>query len=93
MDVPGYVWLLTVIGIVAMLALDFVFHVRKAHSPTLKEAAVWSSIYVGIAIFLLVEGTLIWSLVRYRSRRRWPGPTPAAFTFRDPFPEPAGASR
>jgi hypothetical protein len=21
------------------------------------------------------------------------GPTPAAFTFRDPFPEPAGASR
>jgi hypothetical protein len=24
MDVPGYVWLLTVIGIVAMLAFDFI---------------------------------------------------------------------
>jgi tellurite resistance protein TerC len=40
-----------VVGIiVAMLAFDFVFHVRKAHSPTLKEAAIWSSLYVGIAI-------------------------------------------
>jgi tellurite resistance protein TerC len=58
MDVPGYVWLLTVIGIVAMLAFDFVFHVRKAHSPTLKEAAVWSSVYVGIAILFGV-GVLI----------------------------------
>src|SRR5215203_7099420 len=58
MDVPGYVWLLTVIGIVAMLAFDFVFHVRKAHSPTLKEAAVWSSLYVGIAILFGV-GVLI----------------------------------
>ena len=31
MDVPGYVWLLTVIGIVGMLLFDFFFHVRKAH--------------------------------------------------------------
>src|SRR5215208_5045527 len=27
------------------------------------------TLYIGIAIFLLVEGTLIWSLVRYRARR------------------------
>ena len=27
------------------------------------------ALYVGIAIFLLVEGTLIWSLVKYRARR------------------------
>ena len=59
MDVPGYVWLLTVIGIVAMLAFDFVFHVRKAHSPTLKEAAVWSSAYVGLAILF---GLGVWIL-------------------------------
>ena len=59
MDVPGYVWLLTVIGIVAMLLFDFVFHVRKAHSPTLKEAAVWSAVYVGIAILF---GLGVWIL-------------------------------
>jgi tellurite resistance protein TerC len=50
MDVPGYVWLLTVLGVVGLLLFDYIFHVRKAHTPTLKEAAVWSSIYVGIAI-------------------------------------------
>jgi tellurite resistance protein TerC len=50
LDVPGYVWTLTIVGIIGLLAFDFVFHVRKAHEPTLKEAAIWSSIYVGIAI-------------------------------------------
>lgn len=50
MDVPAYVWTLTIVGIVGLLAFDFFFHVRKAHTPTLKEAAVWSSIYVGIAL-------------------------------------------
>ncbi|MEA9984776.1 MULTISPECIES: TerC family protein [Subtercola] len=50
MEIPGYVWLLTVVGILALLAFDFFVHVRKAHEPTLKEAAKWSAIYVGIAI-------------------------------------------
>jgi cytochrome c oxidase subunit 2 len=30
------------------------------------------TLYVGIVIFLIVEGTLIWSLVRYRGRRAAP---------------------
>jgi tellurite resistance protein TerC len=50
MEVPSYVWTLTIIGIVGLLLFDFFFHVRKAHTPTLKEAAIWSSIYVGLAI-------------------------------------------
>jgi tellurite resistance protein TerC len=50
MDIPGYVWLLTILGILALLTFDFFFHVRKAHEPTLPEAAKWSAIYVGIAI-------------------------------------------
>lgn len=48
--VPTWVWALTVVAIVGLLVFDFVFHVRKAHVPTLKEAAIWSSLYVGIAI-------------------------------------------
>ena len=50
MDVPFLVWVLTIAGIVALLVFDFIFHVRRAHIPTLKEAAAWSSVYVGIAL-------------------------------------------
>lgn len=50
MEVPTIVWIFTIVGIVGLLLFDFFFHVRKAHTPSLKEAAVWSSIYVGIAV-------------------------------------------
>lgn len=53
----GYVWALTILVILALLAFDFIFHVRKAHEPTLREATVWSIIYVGIA---LVFGAGLW---------------------------------
>jgi tellurite resistance protein TerC len=57
MEVPSYVWTLTIIGIVGLLLFDFFFHVRKAHTPTLKESAIWSSIYVGLAILF---GVGVW---------------------------------
>ena len=50
MQVPLYVWILTVTGILGLLAFDFLFHVRKAHSPKLRESAIWSAIYVGLAL-------------------------------------------
>jgi len=50
MDVTTWVWALTVVGIALMLAFDFFFHVRTAHVPTLREAAIWSSAYVGVAL-------------------------------------------
>src|SRR4051812_46966979 len=58
MEVAQWVWGLTVVGIVGLLAFDFVFHVRKPHVPTLKEAAVWSAVYVGIALLFGV-GVLV----------------------------------
>src|SRR3712207_224945 len=33
-----------------MLLFDFVGHVRTPHAPTLRESAVWSAVYVGIAV-------------------------------------------
>ncbi len=50
MLVPPYVWVLTILAIVGLLAYDFFFHVRKPHEPTLGEAARWSALYVGIAV-------------------------------------------
>ncbi|GAA3668646.1 TerC/Alx family metal homeostasis membrane protein [Arthrobacter ginkgonis] len=57
MTVPGWVWLVTVVVILGLLAFDYFFHIRKAHVPTLPEAAKWSAIYVGFAI---VFGILVW---------------------------------
>ncbi|MDO5697521.1 MAG: TerC family protein [Dermatophilus congolensis] len=50
MTTPGWVWGATIALILALLVYDYVFHVRKAHIPTLREAAMWSALYVGIAI-------------------------------------------
>ncbi|TWD79569.1 tellurite resistance protein TerC [Kribbella amoyensis] len=58
MDVSPLVWTLTVLGILGLLAFDYFFHVRRAHVPTLREAAIWSSLYVGIALLFGV-GTLV----------------------------------
>ncbi|MCB5281420.1 MULTISPECIES: TerC family protein [Micrococcaceae] len=58
MQVPAIVWIFTIIGIVGLLAFDFFFHVRKAHTPTLRESAIWSSIYVSIALLFGV-GVLV----------------------------------
>jgi tellurite resistance protein TerC len=50
MQVSGLIWAITVVGILGLVLFDFYFHVRRAHIPTLKEAAAWSGIYVGLAI-------------------------------------------
>jgi tellurite resistance protein TerC len=47
---PPLAWELTVALVVAMLLFDYFFHIRKAHVPTLSEAARWSAAYVGIAL-------------------------------------------
>ncbi|GAA3350605.1 TerC/Alx family metal homeostasis membrane protein [Amorphoplanes nipponensis] len=50
MQVSGLVWALTLVGIAGLVVFDFYFHVRRAHIPTLREAAAWSAVYVGLAI-------------------------------------------
>ncbi|MGQ3383919.1 TerC family protein [Glutamicibacter sp. TV12E] len=56
MEVSPLIWAITVAVILALLAFDYFFHIRKAHVPSLREAAIWSSIYVGIA---LIFGVLV----------------------------------
>ena len=69
MEVSPLVWGLTIAFIVGLLVFDFYFHVRKAHVPTLREAAIWSALYVGIAI-LFGFGVLLFG-----------GPTPGGEYF------------
>jgi tellurite resistance protein TerC len=58
MEVSPPVWGLTLVAILALLAFDFVFHVRQAHVPALREAAIWSGVYVGLALLFGV-GVLV----------------------------------
>ena len=51
MEITSLQWGITIALILGLLAYDFVFHVRKAHEPTIREAAIWSAVYVGIALF------------------------------------------
>jgi len=48
--VPTWIWLATVAAIAALFVFDFLTHVRKPHEPTFKEAALWSTFYVAIAL-------------------------------------------
>ena len=50
MDVPLWVWAVTVAAVLGMLALDLVGHVRTPHAPGLRESALWSAGYVGVAV-------------------------------------------
>ncbi|MEO8816389.1 MAG: TerC family protein [Mycobacterium sp.] len=57
MNIPVTVWALTIALIVGLVLFDLAFHARKAHLPTLREAAVWSAAYVGIAVAF---GVTVW---------------------------------
>lgn len=57
MGVPVWVWAATIAFIVALLVYDLLFHVRKAHVPTLRESSLWSALYIGIA---LLFGVTVW---------------------------------
>ena len=61
MDVPLLVWILTAAAVLGLLVFDFYAHVRTPHEPTFRESAIWSAVYVGIAVLfgigvLLVAG-------------------------------------
>ncbi|KAA0972226.1 TerC/Alx family metal homeostasis membrane protein [Aureimonas fodinaquatilis] len=48
--VPTWVWLATIGGIAALFVFDFFTHVRKPHEPTFREAALWSTFYIALAL-------------------------------------------
>ncbi len=58
MGASGPVWSVIVAVIAGLVLFDYLFSVRRAHPPTLREAAVWSTIYLGIAIMF---GVGVWA--------------------------------
>ncbi|KZS75784.1 hypothetical protein A4G26_05200 [Mycobacterium kansasii] len=50
MGVSVVVWVLTIVMITALMLVDYVFHVRHTHGPTLRESALWSAMFIGFAV-------------------------------------------
>lgn len=61
MGVSGPVWVITVVLIAGLMLFDYAFQVRKTHVPTLREAAVWSTAYIGIAVLFGIGVALLGS--------------------------------
>ncbi|MFR9806982.1 TerC family protein [Pseudonocardia sp. RS010] len=50
MDIPVWVWLVTVGVTIVFFVVEFLAHVRTPHEPTIRESALWSAFYVGLAL-------------------------------------------
>lgn len=50
MDVSMSIWALTVLGLCALIAVDFFIGGRKPHEVSLKEAGIWSLVWVVLAV-------------------------------------------
>jgi tellurite resistance protein TerC len=49
-ETSALLWAVTLIGILGLIALDFVFVSRKPHEVGFREALIWSVFYIGIAV-------------------------------------------
>jgi tellurite resistance protein TerC len=57
MSVSTQVWVITCVVILGLFVFDFYAHVRVPHDPIFRESAIWSTVYVTLAVLF---GFLIW---------------------------------
>ncbi|MGW4053004.1 TerC family protein [Streptomyces sp. NPDC004779] len=58
MDVSMTIWVLTILGLCALIAVDF-FIGRKPHDVSVKEAGIWTVVWIVLAVLFGV-GVTIW---------------------------------
>ena len=57
MNVTFWVWIITLVALVALLAVDLFIVGRRPHEPSMREAGTWVGFYVALA---LVFGVGVW---------------------------------
>ena len=57
MGITLQIWIITCAVILWLFVFDFFAHVRVPHEPTFRESAMWSTVYIAIAV---VFGLVIW---------------------------------
>ena len=60
MQVSLWIWLATIVLVIALLALSFFTHIRNAHEPSMKEAGAWTAFFVSLSILFGIGLTLAW---------------------------------
>jgi tellurite resistance protein TerC len=50
MNVPAWLWVVTVVGLTAIICLDFYLISRNPRNPSLKECTAWIGVYVALAV-------------------------------------------
>jgi tellurite resistance protein TerC len=50
MHVSLLVWAITLVALIAILAVDLAIIGRRPHEPSMKEAAIWVAVYVALAV-------------------------------------------
>ena len=58
MDVHLYTWIITVVVMIAVLAVDLFIIGRRPHEPSMKEAGICVGIFVSLAILF---GLGVWA--------------------------------
>jgi tellurite resistance protein TerC len=50
MNVPAWLWVVTVLGLTAVILLDFYLISRNPRDPSLRECTTWIGVYVALAV-------------------------------------------
>jgi len=58
LGIPLWVWLATVLAVLAVISFDLLHSTRRPHVPSLKEATAWSLVYV-VAALVFCVGLLV----------------------------------
>jgi tellurite resistance protein TerC len=63
LNVSAWVWIATLVALVAVLAVDLFIVGRRPHEPSMKEAGLWVALYVALALFF---GVGVWAMAGAR---------------------------
>lgn len=60
MHVDLWVWIVSMVVVLGLFFFDFYSHVRTPHEPTMKESAIWSTVYIVLALIFGVGVWIVW---------------------------------
>lgn len=60
MHVELWVWIVSFAVVIGLVLFDFYSHVKTPHEPTLKEAGIWSAVYIILALLFGVGVWIVW---------------------------------